>query len=51
LIFHLEDDSTFRASAAPGELLWGLGAVSVPAAFTETLDRAWASDLGQEDPD
>jgi hypothetical protein len=51
LIFHLDDDSTFRASAAPGELLWGLGAVTVPAAFTEMLDRAWASDPGQEDPD
>ena len=25
LIFHLDDGSTFRASAAPGELLWGLG--------------------------
>ena len=40
LIFHLDDGSTFRASAAPGELLWGLGAVTVPAAFTEELDRA-----------
>ena len=50
LIFHLDDGSTFRASAAPGEP-WGLGAVTVPAAFTETLDRAWASDLGQDDPD
>jgi hypothetical protein len=46
LIFHLDDGSTFRASAAAGELLWGLGAVTVPAAFTETLDRAWASDPG-----
>ena len=35
LIFHLDDGSTFRASAAPGELLWGLGAVTVPPAFTE----------------
>lgn len=43
LIFYLDDGSTFRASAAPGELLWGLGAVTVPAEFTETLDRAWAS--------
>jgi hypothetical protein len=48
LIFHLDDGSTFRASAAPGELLWGLGAVTVPAAFTETLDRAWASDPDEE---
>jgi hypothetical protein len=51
LIFHLDDGSTFRASAAPGELLWGLGAVTVPAAFTETLDRAWASDPGEEAAD
>jgi hypothetical protein len=51
LIFHLADGSAFRASAAPGELLWGLGAVTVPEAFTETLDRAWASDPGEEAPD
>lgn len=51
LIFHLDDGATFRASAAPGELLWGLGAVTVPAAFTETLDRAWASYPGAEAPD
>jgi hypothetical protein len=51
LIFHLDDGSTFRASAAPGELLWGLGAVSVPAAFTEALDRTWASVPGEEAPD
>jgi hypothetical protein len=51
LIFHLDDGSTFRASAAPGELLWGLGAVTVPAAFTETLDRAWTSDPGEEAPE
>jgi hypothetical protein len=51
LIFHLDDGSTFRASAAPGELLWGLGAVTVPAAFTETLDRAWASYPGEEASD
>jgi hypothetical protein len=50
LIFHLADGSTFRASAAPGELLWGIGAITVPAAFTETLDRAWASDPGEEAP-
>ncbi len=42
LIVHLDDGTTFRASSAPEEFLWGLGAVSVPAAFTETLDRAWA---------
>jgi hypothetical protein len=51
VIFHLDDGSTFRASAAPGELLWGLGAVTVPAAFTETLDRASTRDLGEEAPD
>ena len=51
LIFHLDDGSTFRASAAPGEFLWGLGAVTVPAAFTETLDRAWTSYPGEEAPD
>jgi hypothetical protein len=48
LIFHLADGSTFRASAAPGELIWGLGGVNVPAAFTETLDRAWTSDPRSE---
>jgi hypothetical protein len=51
MIFQLDDGSTFRASAAPGEVLWGLGAVAVPAEFTETLDRAWASDPGAEAPD
>jgi hypothetical protein len=51
LIFHLDDGSTFRVSAAPGELLWGLGAVTVPAAFTEEFDRAWASYPGEEDSD
>ena len=51
LIFYLDDGSTFRASAAPGELLWGLGAVTVPAEFTGTLDRAWTSFPGAEAPD
>jgi hypothetical protein len=51
LIIHLDDGTAFRASAAPGELLWGLGAVEVPAAFTEILDRAWTSYSGQEAPD
>jgi hypothetical protein len=51
LIFHLDDGSTFRASAAPGELLWGLGAVTVPPAFSEALDRAWACHPGEEAPD
>jgi hypothetical protein len=51
LIFHLDDGSTFRASAASGELLWGLGAVTVPPAFTEALDRAWTSHPGEEAPD
>ena len=50
LIFHLDDGSSFRASAASGELLWGLGAITVPAAFTETLDRAWASGPVEEIP-
>jgi hypothetical protein len=45
MIIHLDDGTTFRASAAPEEFLWGLGAVSVPAAFTETLDRAWTAHL------
>jgi hypothetical protein len=47
LVFHLDDGSTFRASAAPGELLWGLGAVTVPAAFAEALDHAWTSFPGE----
>ena len=51
MIFYLDDGSTFRASAAPGEFLWGLGAVTVPAEFTETLDRAWASYPGAKAPD
>jgi hypothetical protein len=51
LIFHLDDGSAFRASAAPGELVWGLGAVTVPAAFTDALDRAWASYPGEDAPD
>ncbi len=41
MIIHLDDGTTFRASAAPEEFLWGLGAVAVPAEFTETLHRAW----------
>jgi hypothetical protein len=41
LIFHLDDGTTFRASTAPGEVLWGLGAIAVPEAFTEALGRAW----------
>jgi hypothetical protein len=45
LILYLDDGTAFRASAAPGELLWGLGAVEVPMAFTETLDRAWQQRL------
>ena len=51
LIFHLDDGTAFRASAAPGELLWGLGVVEVPAAFAATLDRAWTSYLREEAPD
>ncbi len=45
LIFHLDDGTAFRASAAAGELLWGLGAVEVPAAFDEELARAWTRHL------
>lgn len=41
LIFYLDDGSTFRASTAPGEFLWGLGVILVPVAFDETLQRAW----------
>jgi hypothetical protein len=44
-IVHLDDGTTFRASAAPGEFLWGLGAVAVPAEFTETLHSAWQTQL------
>jgi hypothetical protein len=55
LIVHLEDGTTFRASTAPGEFLWGLGVVEVPTAFDETLARAWGqvSDLqpGGHSPD
>ena len=39
MIFHLDDGTAFRASAAEGEVLWGLGAVTVPRAFTQTLAR------------
>jgi hypothetical protein len=41
MIVHLDDGTTFRASAAPGEFLWGLGAVEAPAEFTDTLHVAW----------
>ena len=51
IIVHLDDGSTFRASAAPEEFLWGLGAVSVPAAFTETLDHAWTAHLAESGAD
>jgi hypothetical protein len=50
LIVELDDGTTFRASTAPGEFLWGLGVVQVSPAFDETLARAWqgkvASDQG-----
>lgn len=39
MIFHLDDGTAFRASAAEGEVLWGLGAVTVPRGFTQTLER------------
>jgi hypothetical protein len=46
-IVHLDDGTTFRASVAPGEFLWGLGAIEVPAAFDEALDAVWnASGIG-----
>jgi hypothetical protein len=51
MIVHLDDGSTFRASAAPGEFLWGLGAVAVPAAFTEMLDHAWTMKIGVAGPE
>jgi hypothetical protein len=43
LIVHLDDGSTFRASVADGEFLWGLGAIAVPAEFDEALDTAWSA--------
>jgi hypothetical protein len=45
MIVHLEDGTTFRASAAPGEFIWGLGAVEVPKAFTDMLHEAWQTHL------
>jgi hypothetical protein len=45
MIVHLEDGTTFRASAAPGEFIWGLGAIDVPVAFTDTLHEAWRAYL------
>lgn len=41
LIITLDDGSTFRASTAPGEFLWGLGVIEVPLAFEEALVAAW----------
>jgi hypothetical protein len=51
MIIHLDDGTTFRASAAPGEFLWGLGAVSIPAAFTDELERAWTAFASESGPD
>ena len=51
MIIHLDDGSTFRASAAPEEFLWGPGAVAVPAAFTEALDRTWTTHAGESGQD
>jgi hypothetical protein len=45
MIVHLEDGTTFRASAAQGEFVWGLGAIDVPVAFTDTLHEAWQAHL------
>ena len=45
LIVHLDDGTAFRASVAPGEFLWGLGAVAAPAAFTDILHDAWLARL------
>ena len=50
LIVHLDDGTAFRASAAAGEFLWGLGAVAVPVAFDEALDRAWTGHLAGGTP-
>ena len=50
LILHLDDGTAFRASAAAGAFLWGLGAVAVPPAFDEGLDRAWTGHLGVGTP-
>jgi hypothetical protein len=41
LIFHLDDGTTFRASTADGEFLWGLSVIEIPPAFEEALARAW----------
>jgi hypothetical protein len=41
LIIHLDDGTTFRASTARGEFLWGLSVVELPPAFEEALARAW----------
>ena len=51
MIIHLDDGTTFRASAAPEEFLWGLGAVSLPAEFTEILERAWTTHLSETGAD
>ena len=48
LIVHLDDGTAFRASAAPGEFLWGLGAVAAPAEFTAILHAAWLAGLDAE---
>ena len=48
LIIHLDDGTTFRASTAPGEFLWGVGVVEVPAAFDEALGRAWSRAAGAD---
>jgi hypothetical protein len=48
MIVYLDDGSAFRASAAPGEFLWGVGVVEVPAAFTAALDRAWRQHLAAQ---
>jgi hypothetical protein len=45
IIVHLDDGTTFRASAAAGEFIWGLGAVEMPAEFTDTLHEAWQTRL------
>ena len=46
LVFTLDDGSTFRASTAPGEVLWGLGVIEVPLAFEDALVATWENAKG-----
>jgi hypothetical protein len=49
LIVYLDDGTSFRASVAPGEFLWGLGVVQVPEAFGAALEQAWGEHLSAAD--